>query len=121
MKYFLPIIMSVSIVISGCAGVPIDIEIANQKSQLWQIKDAIAFKEDGIVKVSGHMKASKSFAARIGHIDISVFNPEGEVIMTTTATLGRRVMRRGGDYFTVNLLENIPKNALIKVAYQSKY
>ncbi|TMM42416.1 hypothetical protein [Colwellia ponticola] len=121
MKCFLPFIIGASIVISGCAGIPIDIKIVNQNSYRWQISDVTAFNKNGVVKVSGHMKPSKSFAARKGYIDISVFNFEGEVIMTTTATLGRRVMRRGGNYFTVDLPEELPKDALIKVSFHNQY
>ncbi|KGJ94192.1 hypothetical protein [Thalassotalea sp. ND16A] len=78
-----------------------------------------AFKENGFIKVSGHMKPSKSFAARKGHIDVKVFTQEGNLFLSTTAPLGQRVMRKGGDYFSIELTEELPKGAVVKVAFHN--
>ena len=119
MNYLFPFLISLSIVISGCSGVQVNTMIENQKSHQWQIANVTAFAKNGVVKVSGHMKYSQSFAVRKGHVDIAVFTTKGELIFNTTATVRRRVMRKDGSYFTADLPEEIPKNALIKVSFHN--
>lgn len=120
MKYFLPIIVSLSAMLSGCAGIPIDTKITNQKSQIWQIENVTAFKKDGIVKIRGHFKKSKSFGARKGHIDIAVLTEDGEVFLKTKAPIGKRVMRLGGDNFSAELSKDLPENAVIQVEFHNQ-
>ena len=120
MKYLLPTIISISAMLSGCAGIPIDTKIANQHSQTWRIKEVTAFKRDGIVKVSGHFKKSKSFAARKGHIDITVLTNDGKVFLKTKALIGIRAMRQGGNYFSIKLPKELPENALIQVEFHNQ-
>jgi hypothetical protein len=120
MKYLLMIVVTISTMLSGCAGIPIDTKIANQNSQTWQIKEVTAFKKDGIVKVSGHFKKSKSFAVRKGHIDIVVLTNDGKVFLRNKAPIGIRAMRRGGDYFSTELPNELPENALIQVEFHNQ-
>ena len=119
MKYKLIISLAASIALAGCAGARLDTKKVNQ-SQTWKIESVKTFNKDGVTQVSGQMKKSKRFAARKGHIDIAIFSIKGELISKKLAPLGKRVMRRGGDYFSVYLREMAPEDASIEVSYHNE-
>lgn len=117
MKYYIFIITTLALVISGCAGVPVHTQILKSKHHVWQIEMVNSFEIDGVVTVSGHLKKTKSYSSRKGHIDIIVRSPNRDVFLQTTASLGLRAMRKGGDHFNVDILKALPENAIIEVAY----
>lgn len=117
MKYYIFVIITLVLVISGCAGVPVNTQIIKSKHQVWQIEMVNSFEIDGVVTVSGHLKKTKSYAHRKGHIDIVVRLSNGDVFLQTTALLGLRAMRKGSDHFTVEIPNKLPENAIIEVGY----
>ena len=49
-----------------------------------------------------------------------MFTENGEVFLNTKAPIGIRAMRRGGDYFSTELPNELPENALIQVEFHNQ-
>lgn len=120
MKYSIIVLTIVSALLTGCASTSIDTKIADKKSGTWQVERVSTSNIDGIVKVSGYMKQSKSYASRKGHVDITVLTGNGEQFLQTTAPLGKRIMRRGGDYFTADISQELPEDSTIVVEFHNE-
>lgn len=110
----------IAVGLTGCAGQPLDTKILNQHNQTWVLNSANTHYKDGVVKVSGYMKPSKIFGARKGHIDIIAKTSDGQELMRETAPLGRRVMRKGGNYFSLEHKADFPEDTIITVEYHNQ-
>ena len=117
------IIVAIAILITtlaGCAGRTLEAKILNQHNRTWKIEHVNAHYKNGVIKISGQMKPSKSFAKRQGHIDITILTLDGELLIKKIAPLGRRVMRRGGDYFSFEYPVDVPVDSIITVEYNNQ-
>lgn len=110
-----------TIVLTGCAGKPLDTRIIDKHQKTWRIASANTHYKDGTIKVSGYMQPLRRFTNPKGHIDITVINSTGKVLLKETATLSKGIMRNGGNYFSLTHSiahkKNFPDNVIIMVEY----
>ena len=112
--------IALTITLSGCAGKPVGTNIINQNNQTWKLKEANTHYKDGILTASGYMKPCKSFANRKGHIDIIAYSPDNQILFKKSAQLGKRALRRGGNYFSLEYKIEIPLGTSVTVEYHNQ-
>lgn len=107
-----------TIALTGCAGQPLKTKIVDKYKKTWRINSANTHYKDGVINISGYMQPSRRFATRTGHIDIIIVDSAGKILLKKTAVLGKRVMRKGGGYFSLKHKGSFPDDVIITVEYK---
>lgn len=126
MKLFIAVFLSSLITLPAWAGAnnPISIEIVNQPSKAWRFSAVNASPKNESVRVKGHIIADRRFGLPKGHIDIAAYSPEGELVVEITTNYKPRKLRyqagrKGKVRFSANIVDTLPQNSTIKIAFHS--
>ena len=100
----------------------LSVEVSNQSAQKWHFNRLTAYQSDNEVHISGRLNSDWPGILPKGHVDIAAYSPSGQLLAETTtnyvpAILTRTIKRRGGVRFSVTLQDEIPADAVVKVAF----
>jgi hypothetical protein len=106
------------------SGSDYNIEVAKTAKFSPYFRYLNAWSEDGKVQIYGRLSLASMVRASRGHIDVAAYSSSGQLIEETTAEyfpkyISRKSRRRGAK-FSAELSQNIPKDAVIKVAFHSE-
>jgi len=126
MKLFITVFLASLFTLPAWAGVnnSVSVEIVNQPSKAWHFSSVTAYPRNGAVRVKGHITADRTFGLPKGHIDIVADSPEGELVVETTTSYKPRMLRyragrKGKVRFSTNIVDTLPRNSTIKIAFHS--
>ena len=126
MKFFIAVFLSSLITLPALAGANnhISIDVIKHPSKTWRFSNVNAYLNEEGVRVNGYLTADHTFGLPKGHIDIAVFSADGILIKDTTSKyfprkLRYQARRKGKVRFTAEIVESLPPNSAIKIAFHS--
>jgi hypothetical protein len=124
MKFITTVLLSSLLTLPAVAGASqtIAVEVVNQPSKAWNFSDVRASSEEGAVRVTGHIVADRRFGLPAGHVDISAYSLQGELVIDKTTHYKPRMLRyragrKGTVRFSSRSTKALPEHSVIKVAF----
>ena len=96
--------------------------VVTQPNQRWIFQRvSVSSAEDG-TRVSGRLTAVRRTGLSKGHVDVAAFSPEGKLLAEVAtryspSILTRKMKRRGGVHFSVDIPQHLPPNSTIKLSF----
>lgn len=101
-----------------------NIEIISVPKQQWRFEGVTAYIEQNKTIVSGHLNSRYTAGLPDGHVDVAAYSPGNQRLAETTAAyspakLSHYRQKKGGVRFAAKFDQNLPADAVIKVAFHS--
>ena len=122
MKLITTILLTFALASPALAKEALTTEIVKHPGQKWYFQDVTSYISDDKSRVSGRLTANTRFGLPRGHIDVAAYTPAGELLAEATtdyrpSTLTYKMRLKGGVRFSVDLPENLPADAVVKIAF----
>jgi len=99
-----------------------DISVVTQPNQRWIFQRVSASPVEDGTRIRGRLTAIRRMGLSKGHVDVAAFSPEGKLLAEAAtryspSILTRKMKRRGGVHFSVDIPQQLPPHSTIKLSF----
>jgi len=103
-------------------GTSYSTSVVTQPNQRWTFQRVLAFSVEEGTRISGWLTAVRRMGLSKGHVDVAAFSPEGKLLAEVAtryspSILTRKMKRRGGVHFSVDIPQQLPPHSTIKLSF----
>ncbi|OUS00598.1 hypothetical protein A9Q81_10460 [Gammaproteobacteria bacterium 42_54_T18] len=128
MKFLTAIVLSAALAAPVFAnetssyGATFGTSVVTQPNQRWIFQRVSASTVEDGTRITGRLTAVRRKGLSKGHVDVAAFSPEGRFLAEAAADyspsmLTRKMKRRGGVHFSVDIPQKLPLNSMIRLSF----